>query len=75
MDNNVQPHKWWQFKKMTRKDYGRLFWLTIVLAFIRQAAPTVALLGIFLDILITAGMISGIIWIVLGFRKGDSTKK
>ena len=65
-----------KFKKLEKKDYGRIALLGLLLAGINSALqislPPV--ISILIDILITAGFIAGVIWIVKTLNKKSILK-
>lgn len=63
--NKEQNKKWWEFRKMSSKDYGHIMKLCLPLVVIRAAFPQMGpLLGTLFDILITFGLIAFVWWLI-----------
>ena len=56
-----EKKKWWQHRKMERKEYGYTTLLCLLAGVIIR--------GVIGDVLMTAGWVSGIIWIVKTIRR------
>lgn len=65
--NPEEKKKWWQYRKMGREEYGYTALLGLL--------ANVIIKGAIGDILATAGMICGIIWIVKTIQLKIKAKK
>jgi hypothetical protein len=66
---NPDGKKWWQFRKMSRDQYGRAFWICILLVYV---LPMIGLGGIIPSAFVLGGLVSGIIWIILTIKSKHS---
>ena len=62
-DTNKQNKKWWQFRQMGAKDYGRTAIICLLLVGLKGSFSAGLFLDILIDILAIFGTISGILWI------------
>lgn len=70
-----QNKKWWQFRKMSKKDYGRIAMAGLLLAFIKSGLPLGHWFFEFLsDIIITMGLISGVLWLKEKYNANNKNK-
>ncbi len=66
-----------KFKRLEKKDYGRIALLGLLLAGVRSAIqlPLHPLLSALLDILVTLGLITGVIWIIKTFKQKNPCER
>jgi lipid-A-disaccharide synthase-like uncharacterized protein len=66
-DQSTTNKKWWQIRKMSKKEYGRTFWVGILAGYVLSTYY-----GVIGDALFVAGLISGVVWIILTIKSKHS---
>lgn len=60
--------KWWQFRKMGRKEYGNTAIVGLLAGLVLSQYGGSVVLDVVGSVLALAGLASGFIWVVLGFK-------
>jgi len=71
---NTNSRKWWQFRKMSKKEYGRNFWIGILGGYILSTYGEILLIQIIGDVLAVFSIVCGIIWIILVIKERGHKK-
>lgn len=70
----IDKENFFKFRKMTSKDYGRIFWSGVIIASLGSLIPHGFVLGLLINLIGSLGLIAGIFWVAERFRSDKKNK-